>query len=350
MVRGGAVLGGCLLAVLLAEGVLRTYLAMRGWTANCYAGHLQAMRPHPVIGAEPQPGFRLRSGALHVQFNSHGLRGPELSARNERRYRIALLGGSAAFGYAVSDAEEKCRLLEARFREESTAAGGGPVVEVINGGVSGYNLFQTIVRYREVIAPLEPDIVVLYLGWNDLTYLVSEDPGAERFRKRGLAHSWQRLMSHSTLFCLVSPHLSLPSLQLVPSTSESRVPTQAGQEQFVNNLRQLGDEIARSGARMVVCSVVHAVHPEVSDELLVELSIDPSQRAALTTLTALLWETLKAFAEDRGAEFIDAFHEISPSRTVLSDAVHLTAAGERQLADLLFERLKPMVPSGATAE
>lgn len=45
-----------------AEVVLRSYIALRGWTPNCYAAQLQFFRPHPTTGYDLRPGCRLKSG------------------------------------------------------------------------------------------------------------------------------------------------------------------------------------------------------------------------------------------------------------------------------------------------
>ena len=186
----------CLLALaatlLSAEVAIRAYLALRGWTANCYAAQLQLFRPNEKTGYDLAPGFQLHSGVYRMSVNSLGLRGPQVSRRKPPGVtRIAIVGESSAFGYLVSDGEEAARLLERTLREQ------GHKVEVLNGGVPGYNLFQSVVRFREVLAPLEPDITIAYLGWNDLPYIVSDEPAAEHFRLRRVPPAWERLLSHS---------------------------------------------------------------------------------------------------------------------------------------------------------
>ena len=56
--------------------------------------------------------------------------------------------------------------------------------------------------------------------------------------------------------------------------------------------------------------------------------------ASAIRLGEWLHATLIEFAATRGLPLLDAYAEIEPDETMLRDYVHLTAAGERRLADL----------------
>lgn len=315
--------------VISAEGVLRMYVALRGWTPNCYAAQLQLFRPHAKVGYDLQPGFRLRSGVYQMSINSLGLRGPEISRQKPPdARRIAIVGESSAFGYSVSDGQEAARLLEKVLRER------GQAVEVVNGGVPGYNLFQSLVRYQEVLGPLKPDLVIVYLGWNDLPYVVSDEPDAERFRRRSVAPAWERLLSHSTLYGFVVYRLWGGPVRMSPADFAEGAPTAAGQRGFLKNLTALTEEIERSGAEMVICAQATAARPDVSAELRAALGPDAAAQENAIRLGGWLHKTLRDFAAERHLIFIDAYEAIPPDGTMLADYVHLTAEGERRLAAL----------------
>jgi lysophospholipase L1-like esterase len=323
----------CLLAatvtLLSAEGVLRAYVALRGWTPNCYAAQLQLFRPHPTVGYDLRPGFRLRSGVYQVSINSLGLRGSEINRQKPLGVkRIAVVGESSAFGYFVSDGQEAARLLEKALRED------GQVVEVVNGGVPGYNLFQSIVRFEELLAPLKPDVVIAYLGWNDLPYVVSDNPADERFKRRPIAPAWERWLAHSTLYGFVVYRLWGGPVRMVPADFAGGEPTTAGQRQFVGNLAILSRLVERSGAKLIVCAQATAAQPTVSPELRTALGSDAVTQQNAIALGVWLHETLAAFAEERGLTFIDAYTAIPPEPAMLADYVHLTSKGEVRLADL----------------
>jgi lysophospholipase L1-like esterase len=322
-------------AVLSAEGMLRAYLALRGWTPNCYAAQLQLFRPNAETGYDLAPGFCMRSSVGRISINSLGLRGPEVNlAKPPSVRRIAIVGESSAFGYQVSDGEEAARLLVRTLGDRSET------IEVLNGGVPGYNLFQSIVRFGEVLAPLKPDIVIAYLGWNDLPYIVSNEPAADRFCRRPVAAAWERLLSHSTLYGFVVYRVWGGPVQMVPADFASGEPTPAGQRQFVDNLSALATEVERSGARLIVCAQATAAHPDVSNELRSALGPDDAKQAAAIRLGDWLHRTLADFAAERNLAFIDAYAEIPATSTMLVDYVHLTAQGEQRLADLWAEAVE----------
>ena len=122
-------------------------------------GHLQrsetrfwSLRP----GAELQEGDRI---------NRYGLRGPERElAADAGVFRVALLGDSSTFGVSQRWSDT----FGAQLQEELERLHPGAPVEVVNGGVPGYSVYQGSVLFDELVTALEPDAVVLYYGaWND---------------------------------------------------------------------------------------------------------------------------------------------------------------------------------------
>ena len=91
------------------------------------------------------------------QVNSDGYRGPEIE-KPKRRRRILMLGDSVTFGLAQTSYP---RIAQEAFDRL------GESYEVINGGVEGYsttNLRLEMPRYLS----LKPDIVTIFIGWNNL--------------------------------------------------------------------------------------------------------------------------------------------------------------------------------------
>ena len=320
---------------------LRVYVAVRGWTPNCYVPQLQMLKPHPANGYELNPGFHYKSATYDIAVNTHGLRGPEPTASPSENHRlIATLGGSSAFGYLVSDGADAPRLLETQLRAD------GHDVDVLNGGVPGYNLNLTTVRYRERIAPLEPDFVILYLGWNDLPYIVSDTPDDPRFFHGEAPPAHQRLLSHSVLYGLVKSRFLGRTLRLVPPVSDAVTPTPAGAAKFRQNLAALIRAIRESGAEPIVCCQVMAAHPQVDPSLFQYLSDDAPHRAQLITLGQWLHDTLEDFAAGEDLLWIDAYEDVRPDDTILGDAIHLTQNGEQIVAELLHAKLADLPEFG----
>ena len=97
----------------------------------------------------------------------------------------------------------------------------------------GHNLNQTRWRFENQIAPFDPDLVILYLGWNDLGYIVSEDPQAEPFHKRPVASTLTRAANRSTLYGLIAYRLIGGRSTLSAETLTATKPSAAGGKLFI---------------------------------------------------------------------------------------------------------------------
>lgn len=319
--------------IVAAEIALRIYVAARGWTPNCYAAQLALFRPHEANGYDLRPGFRLRSGRYVIGVNDLGLRGLEIAGEKKPGVkRIAIVGESAAFGYFVSDGQEAARLLESKLHA------AGHAVQVINAGVPGYALRQVVRRYRETVAPLKPDVVVAYLGWNDLPSIVSATPDAARFERLPIAPTWERLLGRSTLYGFVAYRLRGP-VRLAPAKLTDARAHVHGIERFRKDLADLADTVQISGAKLVVCTQAMAARPDVEPALRQSLGSTENVVAAVIELGGLLSAELEKFAKRRQLPFIDVRAEIAPTTENLGDYVHLTVIGEDRLATIWSTRL-----------
>lgn len=330
--------------MLAAEGVLRAYLAVRGWTPNCYAAQLQLLAPHPVNGYCLAPDFRLRSGAFVISTNSLGLRGGEIDrAHPAPGVRVAVFGGSAAFGYLVSDGQEAARVLERRLQREF------PDVEVLNAGVPGYNLNHSFVLYEEVVAPLGPDVVVLYAGCNDIGYVVSQEPDARRFQFAGAPPAWERVLGHSALYGFVAYRLLGGSADFAIGNRVVELPTPQGLDRFRQNLARFADRVAADGGRLVLCAEATAARADAAPDLRTCMGATEEDIERTIAIFEALRSALQSFARERGLLYVDASAHIPPTREYLGDTIHLTAPGEERLAEVLEQELRPLLIEAAPA-
>lgn len=117
--------------------------------------------PDRELGAVPSPGYRDATTTI----NKWGMRGgPRPLAPPPGGLRVLVLGDSFVFGSEQQD-ETIVSFLEPILQ----ASLPGRAVEVLNGGVPGYDTIQEAAWYRRFARPLKPQIVVLalYIG-NDL--------------------------------------------------------------------------------------------------------------------------------------------------------------------------------------
>lgn len=116
----------------------------------------------------PYEHFAAKPGlhGKHFSTNSLGLRGPEIAIEKPNgRYRIAVLGGSAAWGYgSSSNATTVAGYLQSILQDEKPDL----AIEILNAGQIGYVSTQELIFFHRVVSQLEPDLVVMFDGYNDI--------------------------------------------------------------------------------------------------------------------------------------------------------------------------------------
>jgi hypothetical protein len=104
-------------------------------------------------------------------FNIWGYRGPVVGRKRPGEYRVAVLGGSAAYGYGVTWEEAFPAQLERLLTAQASAGTSFRVLNLgyNNEGAYSFTFTQTDYDY------LQYDLVCLYEGYND----ISGDPNGE---------------------------------------------------------------------------------------------------------------------------------------------------------------------------
>jgi lysophospholipase L1-like esterase len=197
-------------AVLLTLAVLETAFRL----ARVPVGTVQINRATVRRSANPHLRFELRPGAMAAaevdyRINAAGLRGREVEeAKPAGVTRVAVLGDSIAFGYWVAEEDAFPRQLEGLL------GAGRPEerVEVLNFGVPGYNLDQSLEMLRSCALRFAPDAVVLALCLNDLEGIQSYEYGltVDRSARREslVGRVADVLLQHSRLFAWIEYRLA----------------------------------------------------------------------------------------------------------------------------------------------
>ena len=114
-----------------------------------------------IYGYVLKPGFE--RGTMYINADGFPQRERVPLERTEGVLRLAALGGSTTQGHDVNHANypQYLRRLVAELGQ------GYRGVEMINGGVSGWISDQVALWAERKVARFRPDVVVLYVGWND---------------------------------------------------------------------------------------------------------------------------------------------------------------------------------------
>src|SRR5437588_4449407 len=121
------------------------------------------LRIEDTYTVDPKSGLRIPvpGGSFGgIQINSMGFRSPELEIpKSASTVRIAFLDSSTTYCAEVSSNENTWPHLVARKLQAQWPRVN---VDYINAGVPGYSLASSLQNLRSRVAPLDPDIIVIY--------------------------------------------------------------------------------------------------------------------------------------------------------------------------------------------
>jgi lysophospholipase L1-like esterase len=117
--------------------------------------------PHPYLRYYPTPNYN--SGKN--KHNSMGYRGDEIEMpKPDGRFRIVCMGGSTTYTNNIDDYKMSYPyLLEKKLKER-----GYENIDVINSGVSGWTSWESLINFELRVLDLDPDMIILYHGINDI--------------------------------------------------------------------------------------------------------------------------------------------------------------------------------------
>jgi GDSL-like Lipase/Acylhydrolase family len=193
---------GCVLALGLCEALVRV-LRLGPETNVVFAENLR-------LSDDPQLQYELIPGSLDgdTRISSAGLRDKEYARpKPSGVFRILIVGDSIAYGFGLPQSDALSEQLEDLLQSYQSP----PLsrFEVLNLGVSGYNIDQVVENVRARAAHWQPDLIVYAYCLNDpqaqsfelesLRALLS--PAARSYRD-ALQRQGQRLLAESRLWLL----------------------------------------------------------------------------------------------------------------------------------------------------
>ena len=115
-----------------------------------------------------------------ININSHGFRGSEITTEKPTdAFRIFMLGGSTMFGTgATSDATTIPGYIQSLLDD----AINNNSVQVINAGIQNANTKTESRMIQDRIITYQPNLIVMYDGWNDLRENFNPDTTIDNWR------------------------------------------------------------------------------------------------------------------------------------------------------------------------
>jgi lysophospholipase L1-like esterase len=291
-------------------GLLEYYKPLQTVYVNVPMG-----RPHPSMLADPVLFWRPKDG---LPYNDQGFKGPLVELpKPEGVFRIVTYGDSntAGMGTTIWPAELQ-KILE---RERGAARDW----EVLNAGVHGYSSYQGLERFRQEVERVEPDLILVSFGWNDLADARGQPDKAYASRSDIVTGTLGILLEYRVF--LVSLHY----LRGSPDPVVQRMGRRVSVRDYVDNLQGFEIEARRGGAVAVLLTRPHRAPTE-------QILRDATWRARVPSYNQALIE----HAERSGTPAVDvqAFFEENAS-ALFEDECHFSDAGQPVMAQFIYDEL-----------
>ncbi len=269
------------------------------------------------------PGASVHGLALQTNINSYGLRGPE-PREPKPATRIWVLGGSSSYDvHAPDDASTWPARLEAGL------LGSGHDVEVLNGGRPGEVLMGSWDQLLEHRQALQPDVVILYHGPNDIRQAM----------KMQLGGAIELLCDQDVLppvdIAMFRWRERVRSPGPIPEEWNARRLTRW--QEIDEELRRVLDQSRNMGLQPVVVS--HALWPGDEEGMLAYAGHIGMGPEGIEQAFDEYNERARHLAEARGVLFVDLAAGIPDDPEMWGDPSHFASPGSALAGQILAEAL-----------
>ena len=342
--RSKAVLAGVLVLVVIAmllaiaEGAVR----LRQWVKYGSFSHLDT-----VYEIDPETELRVpvaNDKTGNIDINSLGFRGPEITVpKGKNTLRIAFLGASTTFCAEVSRNELTWPHLVTQDLQNLYQTRN---FDYVNGGVPGYTVVSSLRNLRERVAPLNPDVIVIYHATNDLSVETRAMATAQGlYRPQNDEGSW--LSQHSLLWYMIEKNLRIMALQQSAESGQDRLQFNADQlgEEFRRNLSELVREATSVADVVALATFSHRIRDGQTPEEQLEAAASALYYMPYMTPAGLAkafdrYNTIiREVAEQSGVILVGNELAIPGDTLHFNDTVHFKDAGSRAMAERVVEGL-----------
>jgi lysophospholipase L1-like esterase len=310
-----------------------------------------------VYAAGVRDDFRAsRRRTIFATINRYGMRGRSpLLPRPAGVTRVLCLGGSTTFGHSVTDGEEWPSRLDETLGRDG--------FEVLNAGRPGATTWSSFHALRDRLLRLEPDVVLLYDGFNDfwrgvrrhggeqLLYGIVDDdlPPSPQPLELQAVRRWPVRLSFAAhhfgawLETRVESSASRRPLGLAPGLAYSPRIVAI----YERNLAAMIRLCRTAGVRAHVVTFAGSDDPsrpaERPQRLRYALEAAPSLGPEDVERGLEIYrDAARRVAEAESAPLIDAAREMPKDAALFTDTVHFTPEGERQLSAIIARALRAL--------
>jgi lysophospholipase L1-like esterase len=289
---------------------------------------------------------------LHYKhgINLRGYRGPSVGRKQAGEKRIAILGGSTTWGFGLKAGQDFPAQLQRMLAELPDVSHPAPI-NVLNLGFNNEGAYSFKFTLKDY-AYLEPDVVVLYSGYNDVQQVENKIVFRHRspvFVRTGFLPLlpaltidkftvWKRELSGSDERTIFEPpdlkkikngdELSrqVGSLTQKGTTTDATTATCAEWQFYCEQISETVSVALKESKRVLVVT-----EPYISDEHV-------AQQAAIANMLSV------RFAGNPNVHYLNLGTAVDLRDTSLCwDGMHLTEAGNRRIAAALVQPVRELL-------
>lgn len=170
--------------MILCIFIVLIILPIEVFLRNKYQNFESTTYQYSIDNFHPFLQFQL-GNTYTSNINSFGFRGEEMTKEKSAGiYRIFILGGSTVLNKTTAFEMTGPRILEKLLREKYP----NKKIEVMNAGVDGFTSEHSLIQYLFYIKDFNPDMVVMWHGFNDWYYSCSPQERAYGSFKSDYSH------------------------------------------------------------------------------------------------------------------------------------------------------------------
>jgi lysophospholipase L1-like esterase len=297
---------------------------------------------------DPKSGLRIpRAGFSdgHISINSLGFRGPEITAEKPGgTVRLAFLGASTTISHEVSGNDFVWPHLATASLSQAFPKAH---FDYVNGGVSGYTVNSSLKNLEYRIAPLQPDVIVIYHATNDMSSELRELAATQGLIAEGGFQEFSWPGRYLVLWNLVEKNLRVMIAERAALENRGRLvfdPRTLG-AQFRTNLAKLVHS-AQKQAKVVAIATF-------STHLRKGQTLEQQQRAVASAIFYMPFMTfegllasyerynqiIREVASETGVLLIEGENDIPGTPAYFADSVHFNNDGSRVMANRVSQAL-----------
>jgi len=297
--------------------------------------------PDPVRRGNPRPkaGSHTRFFDSTISINSLGFRGKEVSREKGNTYRIVALGESTTFGITMREDDSPWpELLEQiiceRLRPQRP-------VEVINAGMSCWDLTANLGRLAAEILPLRPDMIISYHGYNGFGMIHGVVPLSNRYVVPLYRRRPVKLLADCEYRLRVMNAVSREQAWLSARTSSSVSPLQTD---YARTYRELIRIAQTNNVKLVLANYSMAVN-ENSPQRILDFYRRRYPGVVYWIKANQIHSTIVRQLAQQHPQvlFVDTHPNLDGDHDKFIDLMHFTQAGRQQFAETMFAGIRDVL-------